>query len=43
MSKKKNAKLKKVNKGKKGEDEENEKDNWGYQQIVIFDYETRSK
>ena len=23
--------------------EENENDNWGYQQIVIFDYETRSK
>ena len=41
--KKENAKLKKANKGKKGEGEENEKDNWGYQQIVIFDYETRSK
>ena len=34
--------MKKVNK-KKGEEEEKEKDNWGYQQIVIFDYETRSK
>jgi hypothetical protein len=41
--KKENARLKKLNKGKKGEEEENEKDNWGYQQIVIFDYETRSK
>ena len=41
--KKENAKLKKANKSKKGEEEENEKDNWGYQQIVIFDYETRSK
>ena len=25
------------------DEEENEKDNWGYQQIVIFDYEMRSK
>ena len=41
--KKENAKLKKANKNKKGEEEENEKENWGYQQIVIFDYETRSK
>jgi hypothetical protein len=47
--KKENARLKKKNKGKKykkgakDEEEENEKDNWGYQQIVIFDYETRSK
>jgi hypothetical protein len=41
--KKENAKLKKANKNKKGEEEENEKENWGYQQIVIFDYETKSK
>jgi hypothetical protein len=41
--KKENARLKKLNKAKKGEEEENDKDNWGYQQIVIFDYETRSK
>ena len=41
--KKENARLKKANKNKKGEEEEDEKDNWGYQQIVIFDYETRSK
>ena len=41
--KKENTRMKKANK-KKGEvEEENEKDNWGYQQIVIFDYETRSK
>jgi len=40
--KKENNRMKKVNK-KKGEEEEKEKDNWGYQQIVIFDYETRSK
>ena len=40
--KKENSRMKKANK-KKGEEEENEKDNWGYQQIVIFDYETRSK
>ena len=41
--KKENARMKKAKK-KKGEvEEENEKDNWGYQQIVIFDYETRSK
>ena len=43
--KKENARMKKFGKKKKGEDEEeeNEKDNWRYQQIVIFDYETRSK
>ena len=35
--KKENAKLKKANKNKKGEEEENEKENWGYQQIVIFE------
>ena len=40
--KKENKRMKKANK-KKGEEEEKEKDNWGYQQIVIFDYETRSK
>ena len=40
--KKENSRMKKTNK-KKGEEEEKEKDNWGYQQIVIFDYETRSK
>ena len=40
-AKKENSRMKKANK-KKGE-EEKEKDNWGYQQIVIFDYETRSK
>ena len=40
--KKENGRMKKANK-KKGEEEEKEKDNWGYQQIVIFDYETRSK
>jgi hypothetical protein len=40
--KKENSRMKKANK-KKGEEEEKEKDNWGYQQIVIFDYETRSK
>ena len=41
--KKENTRMKKAKK-KKGEvEEENEKDNWGYQQIVIFDYETRSK
>ena len=40
--KKENNRMKKANK-KKGEEEEKEKDNWGYQQIVIFDYETRSK
>ena len=39
--KKENAKYQKALKGKKGEEEENEKDNRGYQQIVIFDYETR--
>ena len=39
---KENSRMKKANK-KKGEEEEKEKDNWGYQQIVIFDYETRSK
>ena len=42
--KKEIARMNKANKKKKnGEEEENEKDNWGYQQIVIFDYETRSK
>ena len=42
--KKENARMNKANKKKKkGEEEENEKDNWRYQQIVIFDYETRSK
>ena len=41
--KKENARLKKANKNKGDNEEENEKDNWGYQQIVIFDYETRSK
>ena len=41
-TKKENSRMKKANK-KKGEEEEKEKDNWGYQQIVIFDYETRSK
>ena len=40
--KKENSRMKKANK-KKEEEEEKEKDNWGYQQIVIFDYETRSK
>ena len=40
--KKENSRMKKANK-KKGEEEEKEKDNWGYQQIVIFYYETRSK
>lgn len=37
-SKKENAKLKKGKKAEAGEDE-----TWGYQQIVIFDYETRNK
>lgn len=37
-SKKENAKLKKGKKTEPGEDE-----TWGYQQIVIFDYETRNK
>ena len=41
--KKENARMKKINKKKGDEEEENEKDTWGYQQIVIFDYETRSK
>ena len=41
--KKENARLKKANKKKGDKEEEVEKDNWGYQQIVIFDYETRSK
>ena len=41
--KKENTRLKKANKNKGDSEEENEKDNWGYQQIVIFDYETRSK
>jgi len=41
--KKENARLKKANKKKGDKEEEDEKDNWGYQQIVIFDYETRSK
>ena len=41
--KKENARLKKANKNKGDNEEEHEKDNWGYQQIVIFDYETRSK
>ena len=41
-AKKENSRMKKANK-KKGEEEEKEKDNWGHQQIVIFDYETRSK
>ena len=35
--------LKKPIKKKGDKEEEEEKDNWGYQQIVIFDYETRSK
>ena len=41
--KKENSRMKKANKKKGEEEEEKEKDNWGYQQIVIFDYETRSK
>jgi hypothetical protein len=41
--KKENTRLKKANKKKGDKEEESEKDNWGYQQIVIFDYETRSK
>ena len=41
--KKENNRLKKANKKKGDEEEDNDKDNWGYQQIVIFDYETRSK
>ena len=39
---KENARLKKINK-RKGKLNKNENDNWGYQQIVIFDYETKSK
>ena len=39
---KENALLKKINK-RKGKLNKNEKDDWGYQQIVIFDYETKSK
>ena len=43
-TKKENARLKNIKKKQNDmEDEENEKENWGYQQIVIFDYETRSK
>jgi hypothetical protein len=40
--KKENINLKKRMK-KNNEEEKKEEDNWGYQQIVIFDYETRSK
>ena len=40
--KKENVILKKRMK-KNSEEEKKEEDNWGYQQIVIFDYETRSK
>ena len=40
--KKENARLKKINK-KKGKVEKNENDNWGYQQIVIFDYDNKAK
>ena len=36
---KENSRLKKVNKKRKEKDDEN--NNWGYQQIVIFDYETK--
>ena len=32
-----------MKKGKKDEEEKNENETVGYQQIVIFDYETRSK
>ena len=38
--KKENIKLRNKKKNKEVDDE---KDNWGYQQVVIFDYETRSK
>ena len=41
--KKENLKLRKKGKDKKDDEENKEEDNWGYQQIVIFDYETRSK
>ena len=40
--KKENINLKKRMK-KNNEEQKKEEDNWGYQQIVIFDYETRSK
>ena len=40
--KKENINLKKRMK-KNNDEEKKEEDNWGYQQIVIFDYETRSK
>jgi len=40
--KKENINLKKRLK-KNNDEEKKEEDNWGYQQIVIFDYETRSK
>ena len=40
--KKENINLKKRMK-KNNEEEKKQEDNWGYQQIVIFDYETRSK
>jgi len=39
-TKKENAKLKKNSKKEQGE---KEVENWGYQQIIIFDYETTSK
>ena len=41
--KKENLKLRRKTKDKKDDEENKEEDNWGYQQIVIFDYETRSK
>ncbi len=41
--KKENLKLRRKGKDKKDDEENKEEDNWGYQQIVIFDYETRSK
>ena len=40
--KKENARLKKINKRKEKFDKY-ENDNWGYQQIVIFDYEIKNK
>ena len=40
---KKENRRRKMRKGKKDEEEKNENETVGYQQIVIFDYETRSK
>ena len=42
-SNKKKIKKNLNNKAAMDSEDENNKDNWGYQQIVIFDYETRSK